>query len=346
MQRLVWLSSLLVAILSMSCAPRYSTSVSQPKSQISNISTDYSLLENWAAHPYKKDPSDSIPEALKYDGEQDTTVDVFFLHPTTLTSLKAVAWNADLKDSVMNAKTDNTTILFQASIFNEFRVFAPRYRQAHIRSYYTEDTSTASTAFRLAYEDIQASFIYYLIHFNQGRPIILASHSQGTTHALRLIKDFFDNPVTKEKLVVAYMTGMHIPPNYFTNINFCIDSIQTQCICSWRTLKAGYEPSIIQIEEPGTPVTNPLTWTITNEYAPRQLNRGAVLKDFNKVYKFVADAQVAGKVLWIRQPRFPGSFLLRMKNYHIADMNLFYVNMRENLQLRVSAYKKNLHHKQ
>lgn len=346
MQRLVWLSSLFVAIQSISCAPRYTRSVSQPKYSITNSSPDYSLLENWAAHPYKKDPSDSIPEPLKYNSEKDTTVDVFFLHPTTLTSLKAVAWNADLKDSSINAKTDNTTILFQASIFNEFRVFAPRYRQAHIRSYYGEDTSSASSALKLAYEDIKASFNYYLTHFNYGRPIILAAHSQGTTHAMNLIKEFFDNPLTKEKLVVAYITGMNIPPHYLTNINFCIDSIQTQCICSWRTLKAGYEPSIIQKEIPGSPVTNPLTWTITNEYAPRQLNMGAVLKDFNKVYKYVADAQVSGKVLWIRQPKFPGSFLLRMKNYHIADMNLFYVNMRENLQLRVSAYKKNLHYKQ
>ena len=41
-----------------------------------------------------------------------------------------------LNDQSLNAKTDYSTILYQASAFNEYRVFAPRYRQAHLRSYY------------------------------------------------------------------------------------------------------------------------------------------------------------------------------------------------------------------
>ncbi len=32
-----------------------------------NISPDYSSLDYWAAHPFKKDPSDNIPEDLKGD---------------------------------------------------------------------------------------------------------------------------------------------------------------------------------------------------------------------------------------------------------------------------------------
>jgi hypothetical protein len=46
---------------------------------------DYSNLYYWAAHPGKWDYSDSIPSFLKNE-VRDTSVDVFFLHPTTYTT--------------------------------------------------------------------------------------------------------------------------------------------------------------------------------------------------------------------------------------------------------------------
>src|SRR6185295_9386765 len=95
----------------------------------------YALVECWAAHPDKRDASDSIPEPLRASWVADTTTDVFFLHPTTLVDKRDERSNADINDSALNAKTDRTTILFQASAFNECRLYAPRYRQAHIRAY-------------------------------------------------------------------------------------------------------------------------------------------------------------------------------------------------------------------
>ena len=46
--------------------------------------TDYSNLNYWAAHPFKKDPSDEVPLHLKNE-RGDTLADVFFIHPTTYT---------------------------------------------------------------------------------------------------------------------------------------------------------------------------------------------------------------------------------------------------------------------
>jgi hypothetical protein len=42
--------------------------------------------------------------------------------------------------------------------------------------------------------------------------------------------------------------------------------------------------------------------------------------------------------LWTPRPSFFGSFLYRTKNYHVADYNLYYVSVRENAQLRLSAF--------
>jgi hypothetical protein len=42
----------------------------------------------------------------------------------------------------------------------------------------------------------------------------------------------------------------------------------------------------------------------------------------------------------VQKPRFPGSFLYRIRNYHIGDINLFYLNIRHNVETRLKGYLK------
>jgi hypothetical protein len=306
-----------------------------------NISVpDYSRPEYWAALPFKWNTSDSTPIPLQTGSVKDSGVDVFFLHPTTFGSKDETAWNANINDPEINARTDYSTILKQASVFNECRVFAPRYRQANLISYFTTDTESARKAFDISYEDLRKAFQYYLDHYNQGRPIIIASHSQGSTHSQRLLKEFFDNKPLTKKLVVAYVVGMQIPKNYFTALKPCQDSLQTGCFVGWRTYKRGYEPDFIKKENGNSFITNPLTWTQTEEYAPKALNQGGVLFKFNHVQPRVADAQIHDDILWTHKPHFPGSIFYLNRNYHIGDINLYYVNIRENVRARIRAFRK------
>ncbi len=332
---------LLVIICSFfSCSPKYLKHISEYNFESKTDKPDYSKLQYWAANPDKKSLSDSLPEPLRNSFVKDSSVDVFFLHPTTFTDINNTRWNADINDDSLNAKTDYSTILYQASAFNECRIFAPRYRQANIRSYFTKDTAEAYAAFDLAYEDLKNAFQYYLDHYNNGRPIIIASHSQGSTHAQRLLKEFFDGKPLKNKLVAAYVIGMFTPEDAYTELKPCKDSLQTGCLIGWRSFKKDYEPDFVKAETKKCFVTNPLTWTNDDGYAPNDLNLGAVLTKFNKMSLHAADAQIHGNVLWLNKPHFPGSFFFRTKNYHIGDINLFYVNIRENVHARIAAYKK------
>lgn len=301
---------------------------------------DYTNLNYWAAHPWKWDPSDSIPKPLRATYQKDSLADIFFLYPTSFTAFKDERWNAPVDDAAINSKTDYSSILYQASAFAEkARVFAPRYRQANLKSYYTLDTLLAEKAFDLAYADIRDAFLYYLKNYHDGRPIILAAHSQGTTHAGRLLREFFEGNDLKEKLVAAYLIGMPVPDDYFTTLRPCSDSTQTGCFVSWRTYKKGYnEPKYVAKENFKTIVTNPLLWTNSEAYAPSVLNKGGVLMDFNEVRPAVVDAQVHGNVLWSGKPKFFGNFLLRTKNYHIADINFFYVDIAENVKTRIRSF--------
>lgn len=328
--------------LLISCSPGYRSHVQEYErtSTVKGAAPDYTDLSFWGAHPWKKDLSDSVPKPLR-KLPVDTSVDVFFIHPTTLTdqSLAGKVWNADLSDAEINAKTDYTSMLYQASVFNRSaRVFAPRYRQAHIYSFFASDTIKAKEALELAYEDIKAAFTYYLQNHNNGRPIIIAAHSQGTYHSGRLLKEFFEAKPLQKKLVCAYIIGLAVPKNYFQVMEPCRDSTSTGCFVTWRTFREGYKPDYIQTEKNSSWVTNPLTWNMDSIAVSRKANKGALLYNFRKIYKHTNGARIKDNVLWISKPKFPGAILLKTKNYHVGDINLFYRNIQENIETRKRAY--------
>jgi hypothetical protein len=334
-----FLTGFLLLILFSSCADKYLAYKGLYQFNSKDKKPDYSDLNYWAAHPLKWDPSDSIPYPLRKE-KRDTLVDVFFLHPTIYTmDLKDSSLNADIDDSYLNAKTDYSSILYQASVFNQHaRIYAPRFREAHISAYFTNDTLASINAFAMAYADIKAAFEYYLRNYNHGRPIIIASHSQGSTHALQLLKDYFENKPLQKQLVAAYIVGMTIPQNSFSSLKMCEDSLQTGCICGWRTFRKGYKAPYVEVEKEFSLVTNPITWKTDSDYAHKKMNTGSILFKFNKIYKRTTDAQIYEGVIWVRRPKFPWSFLYSTKNYHVGDINLYYMNIRENVEQRINSY--------
>lgn len=332
----------LLILLLTACTDKYLALQSRYPFKSADGRPDYSQLDYWAAHPGKWDPSDSVPKPLRLN-PRDSSVDVFFLHPTTFTKKSDAGQpNARIDDAYINVKTDYSTILYQASVFNEqCRVFAPRYRQAHIQNFYSSDTLKAHAAFELAYADIRNAFAYYLQHFNKGRPFIIAGHSQGALMSERLLKEFVEGKPLARQLVAAYIAGWPVPGDYFSELKVCSDPRQTGCFCSWRTFRTGFQPSYLKKEQPGVLVTNPISWTTTDENISRKKNKGAIIR-FNKIYKASTGAQINGSLLYTKRPRFPWSFLYRSKNYHVGDINLYYMDIRDNIKTRILQFRANV----
>ncbi|MFN4145562.1 MAG: DUF3089 domain-containing protein [Runella sp.] len=298
--------------------------------------------------PFRKDAADSLPVNAHQlqDGQATARADVFFVHPTTYTTQpqkQMYEWNADLNDAELNKKTDLTTILNQATVFNgSCRVYAPRYRQAHYYTFLTSDLEARQRALELAYQDVKAAFEYYLQHYNESRPIVIAAHSQGTYHAKRLLKDFFDGKPLQQQLIVAYLvgdiTGVPAQPTEFQYIKPALAPEEAGGFVSWHTYARNYFPEKYKINRFQTAVcTNPLTWRLDEEYAPKQLNKGGVGLKFRYISQ-LADAQVHQGVLWINKPYVPGRAFLRTKVWHVADYNLFWQSIRDNVALRVEKY--------
>lgn len=166
---------------------------------------DYSTDVAWAALPTRPDEADLTPGGVQ-DLQASAPADVFFIHPTGYT--RGQGWNSAI--DLESATEENTRWMLanQASAFNGCcRVYAPRYREASLFAYFDAEGANGSGALGLAYEDVRRAFDHYVNELNDGRPFILASHSQGSHHAQRLLAERIDQTPLYGRLVAAYVIG-------------------------------------------------------------------------------------------------------------------------------------------
>ena len=305
---------------------------------------DYSVRANWAALPDMRDKADLFPASDTGHKQNHAQSDVFYIHPTTLIS--GDGWNQALNDGEINQKTDTFCMMNQASAFNHSgKVYAPRYRQATLYSFLDME-GEGKKALELAYQDVKDAFEYFLKYHNEGRPIILAGHSQGTHHGLRLLNDYFSGKPLQKQLVAAYLIGREITQKYLSSIPdipVCAASDQTRCLITWNT--EALNPDLSLVENKTSVCVNPLTWKIDDQFADRSLNLGGV--------RFLEDHQAPpipdigvvsadcndGKLI-ISLPNVSGYDYMPFgkNNYHYYDIHLFYMNIRKNTQDRVAAF--------
>jgi hypothetical protein len=273
-------------------------------------------------------------------------VDVFFLNPTTF--LLDEGWNSPIDHPVSTAGVDQLVLKHQASVFNgSCRVFAPRYRQSTLYAFFPQSGADGSQSLDLSYGDVRRAFEYYIEEYNQGRPFILASHSQGTRHLIELLGDVVASHPARERLVAVYAIGFPLPlskyESEYQGLEPCRAADDLGCVVSWGTWgEGGPDP-------PNRPkdlqCTNPLNWAPDGEAAPASANRGslrgAMLHDpLPALNPGSAGAQCRDGVLWASVPE--GSYYYERRlppnNYHNHDYSLFYMNLRDNVRVRTEAF--------
>jgi|TARA_Y100000310_G_scaffold338190_1_gene427159 hypothetical protein len=302
---------------------------------------DYSQPDAWAALPDKADNADVLPNAAVADRQEFAPADVFFIHPTTYYS--GNSWNQPLHDATANQITDSGVLRGQASVFNSCcKVYAPRYRQATLFSF-MDQKGDGKQALELAYGDVKASFEYFLRHYNRGRPFILASHSQGSFHGVRLLEDYFSGKPLLDRLIAAYLVGGPMVDEHLqktADIPVCNTALQNRCQLTWNTVGKqstdglGYGDSVC---------VNPLNWQANDGYVDHSHNLGGVLfRDDGKQRPdpdiAVADGQCVNGQLQISSPIEDYiNTLMGPNSYHIFDYALFHMNIRQNAQARTDA---------
>jgi hypothetical protein len=319
---------------------------------------DYTSDDAWAALPEREDKADVVPlDSGLEDKQASAEIDVFFIHPTTYYG--KAGWNARYDEPGFSKdRLENGVLRYQASVFNGCcRVFAPRYRQATVYSFLGKGADEHA-ALDFAYQDVAIAFDNFIAERNDGRPFILAGHSQGGLHGSRLLQEKIAGTPLASRMVAAYLIGSVLPENLgLEGIVPCNGPTATGCTVNWNSLNST-APKAGWIEEgttwingtyrmiAGAPLTcvNPLNW-IAGGAAEASDNFGSLPFDESGDTLPALQPNLTGAkcdsgllILSItdNQPGFTNG--VRSGDYHIYDYNLFYMNIRKNLDERVTAF--------
>ncbi len=300
-------------------------------------SPNYSNADFWLALPGKSDSADISPvDTGLSDNQENAKVDVFYVHPTTY--LNKEGWSADAKIDIEIGKFD--PLHTQASVFNgSARIYAPRYRQATVFSFFDE-SSDAHKALSTAHLDVINAFIFYLAHYNQGRPFFIAGHSQGSKMLIPVLQ--FLDKYPNDKFIAAYVPGWSIKSSDFAHLGPCQSGSDIACYNVWNSKEWG-----AQLDEFVAPsryldsdCVNPLSWKNDEVPVSEGAHFGAIDMIGEGLDTHYVKAKCEGEMLWVTLPDNPRyQSALNKKNYHVVDYGLFYMNIRQNIGQRIEAYK-------
>ena len=302
---------------------------------------DYNKISFWAAHPEISDASDiryksgnrrDKKNRRKY-GELKRSVPTFFVHPTVY--FQGETWNADALSGSYRNDID-LPLAFQAAVFNDVGpVWAPHYRQMMYDGYFVtsrKDSAEARKAYDIAYSDVLRAFKLFLDKNPEGS-FILAGHSQGTGHLKRLIKEnIIGVKDLQSRVLAAYLLGHWVGNQEMVDFPICDSPEDSQCWMSWRSCgrKFNADPFGDYIG-----VVNPLTWSLNDDSAKRNLHKGAMYPNGKKILVKGLSAQIDKGILRIQNLRGPLGWFFIWDDYHRADYNLFWFNIRENIYRRL-----------
>ncbi len=295
---------------------------------------NYNQSVSWAVLPDKW--NSSLSQIVGKPNKKQA--DVFYIYPTLFVDRKDENWNSDIYNPITRKDVIEKAVVNQASAWvKAANLYVPFYRQAHYRIFVEPYAAQGKQAGVIAYQDVKKAFIHFLENFNESRPIIIASHSQGSIHGKRLLKEFFDGKPLQKKLIAAYLIGARIYKNEFKHIPLLEKPNEIGGFVSWNTYKKNHLPKKYDDWYRGGVVSNPITWD-KSVFGPREKHLG-VLGYEKKIYPQSLNTQIIDGMLWSSLPRIKKRFFLSfIKNYHFADVNLFWKDIEQNALLRTQQW--------
>ena len=316
----------------------------------------YAKAESWLAKPgLADDPSKWLPQGVNptVPGELAAT---FYLHPTTY--LERDRWNAPFDAAGEAGRRARLFVESQSGAFNGVsEVWAPKYRQAAFGAFLLK-SQDAQKALDLAYRDVLAAFDLFLAAQPAGKPIILAGHSQGSMHLLRLLAE--RRAALQGRLGAVYIGGWPVGVAAdlpATGLAPCTSPDQAGCLMSWQSFKDPANTRLVTDAWVGTTglagtarsqsdmlCTNPLTGTRDGAAAPAA-NQGTLVPNGELSTATLEPSRVGArcdKGFLLIDGDIPdlGAYVLPGNNYHVYDYALFWGSIRADAERRLAAWRK------
>jgi hypothetical protein len=318
---------------------------------------DYAGNANWIARPdIGGNPSLWAPAGVARSGAP--AAEVFFIHPTSY--LERAHWNAPLDDKESQWRA-RLFVQSQASAFNDVgEVWAPKYRQATFGAFLTSKAD-AQRALDFAYRDVLAAFDRFVAAAPKDRPIILAGHSQGSLHLVRLLAERVAGKPIARRIAAVYAVGWPISTTADLprlGLPACETADEGGCILSWQSFAEPADPKMITdvydasraetgVPRAGSPMlcVNPLNGTRGGD-APATANLGTLMPNADLTNGTLVEpgaparCDVRGFLLIGATPPALGPYVLPGNNYHVYDYALFWANIRADAARRLAAWEK------
>ena len=293
---------------------------------------DYSKPENWVA----------LPSVI------DKKVDVFFLIPTAWTNSDPYPTICAINEPSLRTRAP-LSIATQASAFATVaNIYAPYYRQNNL-----SPVDRLEICAGIPTTDAVAAFDYYIRHYNNGRPFILAGHSQGSNVLINLLSVYMkDHPDVLKNMVAAYVIGFPVTAEYLAEnpfLKFATGPDDTGVIISYNTQAPDVAPGANPVLSGLVgEVINPITWTRDETLATTGQGLGSYMPDpvtlkFSQVPQY-ADARIdkAQGVLICTTADEDMIYELAPSMgrgvYHGFDYYFYYYNIRENAANRIDKF--------
>lgn len=322
------------------------SSCKKPSDDPTTEATDYSQITSWF----------QIPEITK-------DVDAFYIPATEYINSSYDEGAPDF------ASIDNEEMLQgiaaeyigQASTFAQStNVFVPLYRQAGLKKEVeawkeTGDMRTALTG--TPYTDVTAALDYYFENYNNGRPFIIAGHSQGSAMTSLVLQKYFkEHPDYYSRMVAAYAIGYAITRDdleAYPHLKFATGESDTGVIISWNTegQQNVDENASNLVLLPNAISINPLNWKLDDTYAPASENLGSLIINEESLTIEIGDLGADAKVVPSRgvivtngqadHSQMPEFFkeIFGTASFHGEDYTFYYNNIVDNVAKRVAAYR-------
>lgn len=297
--------------------------------------SDYSDENNWLKIPEITKPADTV-----------------YLYPTC--NVEDSVWTESIcgiDDAAMRARAQQVYEA-QATAFEEStNVFAPYYRQSNI-NYVAGMESAELEQFQMNEQrtDVYAALDYYFEHYNNGRPFIIAGHSQGSIMVKIVLGEYMQaHPEYLERMVAAYPIGYSITRDWLEMhpyLEFAKEAGDTGVVVSWNTEGPGNKDQHNLVVEEHAVSINPINWK--RDETPADFSENLGSRMFNEqtgafeIRMNVADAVLdneRGVVVCNSTESFISSdALFGPESFHNNDYAFYYVNLQQNAALRVQNY--------
>ena len=319
---------------------------------------DYSQAKCWL----------DVPAAMVKDGVLDANaadslkpVDVFYIYPT-VSGFRPETEVCDMTDTMMVAGAKMVRQI-QTAVFEEScNVFMPYYRQISMPKPGSDYNAIINYVSKF---DTTDALDYYLNNLNQGRPFILAGHSQGAHLLIALLENYMTkHPEALKRMVAAYPIGFAVTKDWLakTGLKFAEGATDTGVIVSWNTEGPGNKEAKSMTLAPGAISINPINWKRDDTYASVKENLGSLTVEGKLVTPGIADARidtVRGSVIvttvdaklyaiptdgavqfgsdsYDQPVDVAGMF--GPESYHPHDYGFFFNNLKQNVADRVKAF--------